>query len=110
MNNKERLWKAIEAYRSSGGMEEHWARRDHLDAEIDTWVDKVDALTAELGDLPEAQADLLHKCKVLAAERDKLKAAAQAGLDALEDVFGKGKIDVGAITQLRDALKETTCP
>ena len=32
---QEQLWKAIEAYRSAGGREEHWARCDHLDAALD---------------------------------------------------------------------------
>ena len=37
---------------------------------------------------------------------DKLRAAAQAALETLEDVFGKDKIDVGAINNLRAALAE----
>jgi hypothetical protein len=41
---KEQLWKAIEAYRSAGGREEHWARRDHLDAALD---DVFEQLTTE---------------------------------------------------------------
>jgi hypothetical protein len=32
---KNQLWKAIEDYRSAGGREEHWARRDALDAFIE---------------------------------------------------------------------------
>ena len=32
---KEKLWRAIEAYRQAGGREEHWARRDQLDHLID---------------------------------------------------------------------------
>ena len=39
---------------------------------------------------------------------DNLRAAAQAALETLEDVFGKDKIDVGAINMLRAALAETT--
>ena len=39
---------------------------------------------------------------------DKLRAAAQRALETLEDVFGKNKIDVGAINMLRAALAETT--
>jgi hypothetical protein len=41
---------------------------------------------------------------------DKLRAAAQAALETLEDVFGKDKIDVGAINNLRAALAETQIP
>ena len=41
---------------------------------------------------------------------DKLKEAAQAALETLEDVFGKDKIDVGAINMLRAALLETQMP
>ena len=37
---------------------------------------------------------------------DKLRAAAQFALETLEDVFGKDKIDVGAINMLRAALAE----
>jgi len=37
---------------------------------------------------------------------DKLRAAAKAALETLEDVFGKDKIDVGAINNLRAALAE----
>ena len=37
---------------------------------------------------------------------DKLRAAAQRALETLEDVFGKNKIDVGAINMLRAALAE----
>ena len=37
---------------------------------------------------------------------DNLRAAAQAALETLEDVFGKDKIDVGAINNLRAALEE----
>ena len=41
---------------------------------------------------------------------DNLRAAAQAALETLEDVFGKDKIDVGAINNLRAALVETQMP
>ena len=41
---------------------------------------------------------------------DKLRAAAQRALETLEDVFGKNKIDVGAINMLRAALLETQMP
>lgn len=41
---------------------------------------------------------------------DKLRAAAQFALETLEDVFGKDKIDVGAINNLRAALAETQMP
>lgn len=41
---------------------------------------------------------------------DKLRAAAQAALETLEDVFGKDKIDVSAINKLRAALAETQMP
>ena len=34
----------------------------------------------------------------------KLEQAARQALEALEDIFGKGKVDVGAITALREAL------
>ena len=37
---------------------------------------------------------------------DKLREAAQRALETLEDVFGKNKIDVGAINMLRAALAE----
>jgi len=37
---------------------------------------------------------------------EKLRAAAQAALETLEDVFGKDKIDVSAINNLRAALAE----
>ena len=37
---------------------------------------------------------------------DKLREAAKAALETLEDVFGKDKIDVGAINNLRAALAE----
>ena len=37
---------------------------------------------------------------------DKLRAAAQFALETLENVFGKDKIDVGAINMLRAALAE----
>ena len=36
----------------------------------------------------------------------KLEQAARQALECLEDVFGKGKVDVGAITALREALAE----
>ena len=39
---------------------------------------------------------------------DNLREAAQRALETLEDVFGKNKIDVGAINMLRAALAETT--
>ena len=42
------------------------------------------------------------------AMTDKLRAAAQAALETLEDVFGKDKIDVGAINNLRAELAEKT--
>jgi hypothetical protein len=32
---KEDLWKAIEAYRMARSSEEHWARRDHIEAALD---------------------------------------------------------------------------
>ena len=32
---KQKLWRAIEDYRSAGGREEHWMRRDALDILID---------------------------------------------------------------------------
>ena len=41
---------------------------------------------------------------------DNLRAAAQEALETLEDVFGKDKIDVGAINNLRAALAETQMP
>ena len=41
---------------------------------------------------------------------DNLRAAAQAALETLEDVFGKDKIDVSAINNLRAALAETQMP
>lgn len=41
---------------------------------------------------------------------DNLRAAAQAALETLEDVFGKDKIDVSAINNLRAALVETQMP
>ena len=41
---------------------------------------------------------------------DKLREAAQRALETLEDVFGKNKIDVGAINMLRAALLETQMP
>ena len=41
---------------------------------------------------------------------DKLREAAQSALETLEDVFGKNKIDVGAINMLRAALLETQMP
>jgi hypothetical protein len=41
---------------------------------------------------------------------EKLREAAQAALETLEDVFGKDKIDVGAINNLRAALAETQIP
>ena len=41
---------------------------------------------------------------------DNLRAAAQAALETLEDVFGKDKIDVGAINNLRAALALTQMP
>ena len=41
---------------------------------------------------------------------DNLRAAAQEALETLEDVFGKDKIDVGAINNLRAALVETQMP
>ena len=41
---------------------------------------------------------------------DNLRAAAQEALEPLEDVFGKDKIDVGAINNLRAALVETQMP
>lgn len=37
---------------------------------------------------------------------DNLRGAAQAALETLEDVFGKNKIDVSAINNLRAALAE----
>lgn len=37
---------------------------------------------------------------------DKLREAAQRALETLEDIFGKNKIDVGAINMLRAALAE----
>ena len=37
---------------------------------------------------------------------DKLREAAQRALETLEDIFGKNKIDVGAINMLRAALEE----
>ena len=37
---------------------------------------------------------------------DNLRGAAQAALETLEDVFGKDKIDVSAINNLRAALAE----
>lgn len=39
---------------------------------------------------------------------NKLRVAAQRALETLEDVFGKNKIDVGAINMLRAALAEAT--
>ena len=41
---------------------------------------------------------------------DNLRAAAQEALETLEDVFGKDKIDVSAINNLRAALVETQMP
>ena len=41
---------------------------------------------------------------------DKLREAAQRALETLEDIFGKNKIDVGAINMLRAALLETQMP
>ena len=41
---------------------------------------------------------------------EKLREAAQRALETLEDVFGKNKIDVGAINMLRAALLETQMP
>ena len=35
---KEKLWRAIEAYRMAGGREEHWRNRDALDQMIDEVV------------------------------------------------------------------------
>jgi hypothetical protein len=39
-----------------------------------------------------------------------LRQAAQQALEALEDIFGKNKVDVGAITALRAALAEPERP
>ena len=36
----------------------------------------------------------------------KERAAMQQALECLEDIFGKGKVDVGAITALREALEQ----
>jgi hypothetical protein len=41
---------------------------------------------------------------------DKLREAAQLALETLEDVFGKHKVDVGAINALREALAEPEEP
>lgn len=38
------------------------------------------------------------------AAQDKLRVAAQLALECLEDVFGKNKVDVGAINEPRAAL------
>lgn len=43
---KQKFWRAIEAYRSSGGREEHWRNRDALDILIDEILDKSEALKA----------------------------------------------------------------
>ena len=37
----------------------------------------------------------------------KERAVMQQALECLEDVFGKGKVDVGAITALREALEQS---
>lgn len=48
MTNREKLWKAIEAYRGSGGREEHWRNRDALDILIESVVsEEVDWSTSE---------------------------------------------------------------
>ncbi len=56
---KAKLWKAIEAYRTAGGSNEHWARKDALDDLIDDileghdipWVTLIDDMlkNASLG-------------------------------------------------------------
>lgn len=97
---KTRLWKAIEAYRSSGGMEEHWARRDHLEAEIDAWVDARDDWKTRFANMGDVNAELR-------AEISRLRAAAQAALAALEDeryVYKYTHV-IESISQLREALK-----
>jgi len=53
--DKIRLWKAIDDYRMAGGREEHWARRDHLDAEINKLLDERGALRTAVQNLHKAK-------------------------------------------------------
>lgn len=60
---KDKLWKAIEAYRTAGGSQEHHARYEILDAMID------DILIGS----EEEWLGILRKYSALRVENDRLK-------------------------------------
>jgi septal ring factor EnvC (AmiA/AmiB activator) len=95
--------------------------------QISCMAAEINELRAELGDLPQAQAEMLTDIKRLkaeinsltcqaldiAVERDDLRLAAQAGLELLKmcQLYGPalayGNTDIPtAITQLQAAMKE----
>ena len=45
--SKEKLWKAIEAYRAAGSSEERWRRRDYVDVLIDELTTEPDWSNSE---------------------------------------------------------------
>lgn len=93
---KEKLWKAIEAYRSSGGREEHWRNRDVLDILIDEalavnfkaayeeWYNKTDWVqeTATPGELGKHRADVL-RARIEKLENELLAASIRMDNDAM---------------------------
>ena len=106
---KQKLWRAIEAYRSSGGREEHWRNRDVLDILIDEILDKSEALkaaydvwqdktewvqeTATPRELGMHRADVLKdRIALLKTRCDDLEAEAQRLSDhatALREIAGR---------------------
>jgi len=101
---KNDLWKAIESYRMAGGREEHWARRDALDAALD-------GMQAEINELRAENAAILRNNKELLDQRYKLMdqisalEASPLSDEALDILRGENKRLRAALQEVMDAVR-----
>ncbi len=60
---KQKLWELIEAYRTSGGREEHHARKERLDAVLDELLERRPLTDEEIEKVwRRVQANDFHDC------------------------------------------------
>ena len=97
------LMGSIEAYRTAGGREEHWARKDALEAHLSDLLEENERLL-KVND--ESAQELMDMCARWKRKHEALRAAAQAVVDANNASIVP--VDVAlwdVVDELRDALK-----
>ena len=100
------LMGSIEAYRTAGGREEHWARKDALEAHLSDLLEECARLRADNADLEKVLRDYKANYVLTEAAYESIRAAAQAVVDANNASIVP--VDVAlwdAVDELREALK-----